>query len=257
LRARSFILSTVHPIVVALRKSDSRDELFISIQFYFNSPLFQFLEPPGALLPFGLTTKPLRAVTARDTQSLPPSTKQTASLFHSPMRLNAVDQLWVADITYIRLQAEFVYLIDDSLAMAVGLSSAAMGSMKSAWTTCRKAAGVWCRLHDLRHTFISGLAEAGVLESTMKAIAGWMSAMMLERYSHTRAKAKREAVNKLPRRRPAGFPKIPHSRCVYRRPYLVKLLILNGRRGGDRTHNPRLRRPVLYPIELLAHVLSL
>jgi hypothetical protein len=27
-----------------------------------------------------------------------------------------------------------------------------------------------------------------------------------------------------------------------------------GRRGGDRTHNPRLRRPVLYPIELLARV---
>jgi CheY-like chemotaxis protein len=27
-----------------------------------------------------------------------------------------------------------------------------------------------------------------------------------------------------------------------------------GRRGGNRTHNPRLRRPVLYPIELLAHV---
>ena len=32
----------------------------------------------------------------------------------------------------------------------------------------------------------------------------------------------------------------------------LKELILNGRRGGDRTHNPRLRRPVLYPIELLA-----
>ena len=31
----------------------------------------------------------------------------------------------------------------------------------------------------------------------------------------------------------------------------------NGRRGGDRTHNPRLRRPVLYPIELLAHAFSL
>src|SRR4051794_20637058 len=29
-------------------------------------------------------------------------------------------------------------------------------------------------------------------------------------------------------------------------------LYLNGGRGGDRTHNPRLRRPVLYPIELLA-----
>ena len=58
----------------------------------------------------------------------------------------------------------------------------AMGSMKSAWTTCRKAAGVWCRLHDLRHTFISAFAEGGVPESTMKAIAGWMSAKMLERY---------------------------------------------------------------------------
>ena len=28
-----------------------------------------------------------------------------------------------------------------------------------------------------------------------------------------------------------------------------------GRRGGNRTHNPRLRRPVLYPVELLAHAL--
>jgi len=77
-----------------------------------------------------------------------------------------------------------------------------MGSWKSAWTTCRKAAGVWCRLHDLRHTFLSSLGEAGVPESTMKAIAGWMSAKMLERYSHTRNQAKRDAVNKLPRRSP-------------------------------------------------------
>jgi integrase len=77
-----------------------------------------------------------------------------------------------------------------------------MGTWKTAWTSCRKTAGVWCRLHDLRHTFISALGEAGVPESTMKAIAGWMSAKMLERYSHTRNQAKRDAVNKLPRRRP-------------------------------------------------------
>ena len=32
------------------------------------------------------------------------------------------------------------------------------------------------------------------------------------------------------------------------------LICKGGRRGGNRTHNPRLRRPVLYPIELLAHV---
>jgi hypothetical protein len=36
-----------------------------------------------------------------------------------------------------------------------------------------------------------------------------------------------------------------------------KRLIINGGRGGNRTHNPRLRRPVLYPIELLARFLSL
>ncbi len=65
-----------------------------------------------------------------------------------------------------------------------------------------KLPGVWCRLHDLRHTFISALGEAGVPESTMKAIAGWMSAKMLERYSHTRNQAKQDAVNKLPHRRP-------------------------------------------------------
>jgi integrase len=81
-------------------------------------------------------------------------------------------------------------------------STKPMGTWKTAWTACRKAAGVWCRLHDLRHTFISALGEAGVPESTMKAIAGWMSAKMLERYSHTRNQAKRDAVNKLPRRRP-------------------------------------------------------
>lgn len=77
-----------------------------------------------------------------------------------------------------------------------------MASIKSAWTTCRKAAGVWCRLHDFRHTFISALGEVGVPDSTIKALAGWMSTKMLERYSHTGNQAKRDAVSKLPTRRP-------------------------------------------------------
>src|SRR5580658_2866283 len=34
----------------------------------------------------------------------------------------------------------------------------------------------------------------------------------------------------------------------------LTLIAQYGGRGGNRTHNPRLRRPVLYPIELLAHV---
>jgi len=74
--------------------------------------------------------------------------------------------------------------------------------MKSAWTTCRRIASVKCRLHDLRHTVISEMGAAGVLDSTLKAIAGGMSAKMLERYSHARHQAKQDAVDKLPRRRP-------------------------------------------------------
>ncbi len=40
-----------------------------------------------------------------------------------------------------------------------------------------------CRLHDLRHTFATRLAENGVSESTMLALMGHMSRAMLERYS--------------------------------------------------------------------------
>jgi hypothetical protein len=32
-------------------------------------------------------------------------------------------------------------------------------------------------------------------------------------------------------------------------------LRVGGGRGGDRTHNPQLRRLMLYPIELLAHAI--
>jgi len=76
-----------------------------------------------------------------------------------------------------------------------------ISSWKTAWTACRKAAGVWCRKHDLRHTFISELGAAGVSDATIKALAGWMSRKMLERYSHASHQAKQDAVSKLPRRR--------------------------------------------------------
>lgn len=67
-------------------------------------------------------------------------------------------------------------------------------TIKSAWDSLRLKAGVSCRLHDLRHTAATKMAEAGVTESTMKAILGHMSRAMLERYSHIRMAAKREAV---------------------------------------------------------------
>lgn len=67
-------------------------------------------------------------------------------------------------------------------------------SINTSWERLRERAGVRCRLHDLRHTAATKLAEAGVSESTMKAIMGHMSVAMLERYSHIRMAAKREAV---------------------------------------------------------------
>jgi hypothetical protein len=41
------------------------------------------------------------------------------------------------------------------------------------------------------------MAEAGIAESTMLALMGHMSRAMLERYSHIRMAAKREAVETL------------------------------------------------------------
>jgi len=72
-----------------------------------------------------------------------------------------------------------------------------LGSWKVAWSACRAKAGVSCRLHDFRHTFVSRLGEAKVAESTLTSISGWMSRKMLERYSHTRLEAKRDAVELL------------------------------------------------------------
>lgn len=72
-----------------------------------------------------------------------------------------------------------------------------VGDITSSWDALREVCGVSCRLHDLRHTAATKMAEAGVPESTMLAIMGHMSRAMLERYSHIRMAAKREAVRSL------------------------------------------------------------
>jgi integrase len=69
--------------------------------------------------------------------------------------------------------------------------------LTGAWDALRKRANVNCRLHDLRHTAATKMAEAGVPESTMLALMGHMSRAMLERYSHIRMAAKRDAVESL------------------------------------------------------------
>ncbi len=70
------------------------------------------------------------------------------------------------------------------------------------------------------------MAEAGTPESTMLALAGHMSRAMLERYSHIRMAAKREAVEALnitPKqptksvgsyKNPYKWPKTPNSNSL-------------------------------------------
>jgi len=72
-----------------------------------------------------------------------------------------------------------------------------MHRWKVAWESARKAAGVSCRFHDLRHTFISRLAESQASDLTVMALAGHVSRAMMERYSHIRMEAKRRAVDTL------------------------------------------------------------
>src|SRR5215475_11602875 len=71
-----------------------------------------------------------------------------------------------------------------------------MVSWRSGWRNLTKKAGLkGLRFHDLRHHSITKLAEAGVPDRTLMAIAGHVSKAMLEHYSHIRMAAKRAAVD--------------------------------------------------------------
>ena len=85
-----------------------------------------------------------------------------------------------------------------------------VGSLKRAWEAVRRAAGVKCRLHDLRHSFCTKLAEAGIPEQVMLDMMGHVSQAMLKRYSHIRLEARRRAIEALERGVPqvsVGVPK--------------------------------------------------
>jgi integrase len=84
-------------------------------------------------------------------------------------------------------------------------------TVKKGWENLREKARVSCRLHDLRHTAATKMAEAGIPESTMLALMGHMSRAMLERYSHIRMAAKRDAVEALSVRDKAANPKPPST----------------------------------------------
>lgn len=70
-------------------------------------------------------------------------------------------------------------------------------TLKHAWETVRRAAGVKCRFHDLRHTAITRMLEAGAPEHAVRALVGHVSPKVLERYAHMRLEVKRAAVEAL------------------------------------------------------------
>lgn len=78
-----------------------------------------------------------------------------------------------------------------------------MQTWRTAWRALTVAASLpGLRFHDLRHHSITKLAEAGVPDQTLMAIAGHVSREMLEHYSHIRMAAKRDAVAALDAKRP-------------------------------------------------------
>jgi ketosteroid isomerase-like protein len=77
-----------------------------------------------------------------------------------------------------------------------------VGSWRTAWRSLTKKAELQgLRFHDLRHTAISALGEAGVPDRVIMDIAGHVSARMLRRYSHIQLEAKRDAIEALSRRK--------------------------------------------------------
>jgi len=76
-----------------------------------------------------------------------------------------------------------------------------VGSWRKAWRTLTKKAGLkGLRFHDLRHTAISALGEAGVPDRVIMDLAGHVSTRMLRRYSHIQLEAKRTAIQALSNR---------------------------------------------------------
>lgn len=68
----------------------------------------------------------------------------------------------------------------------------------TAWRALRDAAHLpGLRFHDLRHTVVTRLLEAGEPDHVVESITGHLSRRMLEHYSHIRMNAKKAALDRL------------------------------------------------------------
>lgn len=63
---------------------------------------------------------------------------------------------------------------------------------------CKRADVAGLRFHDLRHTWASWLAQAGVDPQHLKTLGGWSTLAMVERYSHLNVEHLRAAADHIP-----------------------------------------------------------
>lgn len=67
------------------------------------------------------------------------------------------------------------------------------------WLSVIEKAGLpGVRFHDLRHTWASWLAQAGVDPQHLKTLGGWSTLAMVERYSHLNVEHLRAAADRIP-----------------------------------------------------------
>jgi len=108
-----------------------------------------------------------------------------------------------------------------------------IGDWKEAWEKAKKRAGVilsgeteeaeseplQCRFHDLRHTAVTRLLEAGIPYPVVASMMGWSAATairMAKRYGHIGSKALRDAADvlgevKIPAESLKKSPKVPEA----------------------------------------------
>jgi site-specific recombinase XerD len=105
---------------------------------------------------------------------------------------------------FVSLWQQVMHIGEVSLAIVMNLypdPTRPVGSWRIAWRALTKKAGLQgLRFHDLRHTAISALGEAGVPDRVIMDIAGHVSPRMLRRYSHIQLEAKRTAIQALSNR---------------------------------------------------------
>ena len=70
-------------------------------------------------------------------------------------------------------------------------------TLRKEWTTARKATGIDCRWHDLRHTCASWLVQAGVPLHTVAEVLGHSSTSLTKRYAHLAPQHLTDAMRKL------------------------------------------------------------